>query len=52
MTEHRETYYELHLDGEFVHKGSYESCLEESLYPLNDNRTEIYKVVVTEERIR
>jgi len=52
MTEQRETYYELYIDGDLVHEGSYEACKGESLHALDDDCAEIYKVVVTEELLR
>jgi hypothetical protein len=51
MIEHRETLYELYIDGSLLHEGSYEACKEESLHALDDDCAEIYKVVITEERV-
>jgi hypothetical protein len=47
----RETYYEIYLDGELYHEGSFEACKEYALRALDDDLAEVYKVTVIEEKI-
>ena len=50
-TEIRETYYEIYLDGDLYHEGSFETCKEYALHALDDDCAEVYKVTVIEEKI-
>ena len=49
--EGRETYYEIYLDGELWHEGSFEACKEYALHALDDDCAEVYKVTLIEEKI-
>jgi hypothetical protein len=47
----RETYYEVYFDGELQHEGTYENCEALALHALDDDCAEVYKVIVTEEKV-
>ena len=51
MTELRETYYQVFVDGNFVTEGSYEQCDYVRMECSTDNIVEIYKITVFEELV-
>ena len=47
----REELYEVYIDDDLYHTGSFEDCNYYFLHALDDDRAEIYKVIITEEKI-
>tara|TARA_R110000803_G_scaffold88163_1_gene155171 strand:+ start:111 stop:299 length:189 start_codon:yes stop_codon:yes gene_type:complete len=51
IMEVREELYEVYIDDDLYHTGSFEDCNYYFLHALDDDRAEIYKVIITEEKI-
>ena len=47
----RETYYEIYLEGDLFHEGSFKECQEYARQAPDDSCAEVYKITLTEERI-
>ena len=47
----RETYYEIYLEGDLFHEGSFKECQEYARQAPDDSCAEVYKITLTEERV-
>ncbi len=51
LREIREQYYELYLDGDLFHTGSFTECQEYALRCVDDDLAECYQVTMYEQKV-